>query len=206
MPTDNVEGFRPDTIKLLRDLNSAMYRLPGGNSLSDHDWHDAIGDIDKRPPTFDYAFRAMQPNDVGIDEFMTMCKLLNVEPYVTVNAGFGDARSAAEQVEYLNGSTSTRMGALRASNGHPEPYNVKYWNIGNEMYGYWQIGHTYLRYYALKHNFFAKAMRKADPSITILACGAMPDEMTVTGNARLATGKTQAEYGTEGDWTGGLLA
>ena len=78
----------------------------------------------------------MQPNDVGMDEFMTLCKLIDTEPYVTVNAGFGDAHSAAEEVEYLNGSVNTRLGAMRARNGHPEPYHVKYWNIGNETLGY----------------------------------------------------------------------
>jgi len=205
MPADNVHGFRPDTTALLRELNSGFYRLPGGNFLSDHDWHDAIGEPDKRPPTWDYAWNAMQPNDVGMDEFMEMCKLLNVEPYVTVNAGLGDDHSAAELVEYANGSVHTRLGALRAANGHPEPYHVRYWNVGNEPYGYWQIGHTALRYYEMKHNAFAKAMRRVDPSIVILASGAMPDEMTVTANARLVTGKVQAEYGTEADWTGGLL-
>lgn len=206
MPEDNVEGFRPDATRLLRELNSGFYRLPGGNFISDYDWRDAVGrDRDLRAPTWDYAWNAMQPNDVGMDELMTLCKLLGVEPYITVNAGLGDADSAAALVEYTNGSAHTRMGALRAANGHPEPYGVKFWDIGNEMYGFWQIGHTYLRYYALKHNAFAKAMRKADPSITLLACSAMPDEMTVTGNARLTTGKVQAEYGTEADWTGGLL-
>jgi alpha-N-arabinofuranosidase len=206
MPTDNILGFRPDTIRLLHDLDSGMWRLPGGNSLSDHDWRDAIGDPDKRPPTYDYAFSSMQPNDVGMDEFMTMCKLMNVEPYITVSSGFADPRSSAELVEYINGSTSTRMGALRAANGHPEPYKVKIWDIGNEMYGHWQIGHTYLRYYTIKHNFIAHAMLKADPTITLIGCGAMPDEMTVTGTARLITGKAQAEFGTESDWTGGMLA
>ena len=206
MPADNIHGFRPDTTHLLRELNSGMYRLPGGNFISDHDWHDAIGDPDKRPPTWDYAWNAMQPNDVGFDELMTLCQLLKVEPYITVNAGLGDDHSAAELVEYSNGSVDTVMGALRARNGHPEPYRVKYWNVGNEMYGFWQIGHTALRYYVLKHNAFAKAMRKVDPSITIIASGAMPDEMTVTSNARMVTGKVQAEYGTAADWTGGLLA
>jgi alpha-N-arabinofuranosidase len=206
MPADNIHGFRRDTTKLLHDLDSGFYRLPGGNFISDYDWRDAIGERDKRPPTMDYAWNAMQPNDVGIDEFMVLCKLLNVEPYITVNAGFGDADSAAALVEYTNGSVHTPMGALRARNGHPEPYGIKFWNIGNEMYGFWQIGHTALRYYALKHNAFAAAMRKADPSITLIASGAMPDEMTVTGNARLTTGKVQAEYGSEADWTGGLLA
>ena len=138
MPADNVQGFRPDTIALLRQLHSGMWRLPGGNFISDWNWYDSIGDIDKRPPMFDYAWNAMQTNDVGMDEFMTLCKLIGVEPYITVNAGFGDSHSAAEEVEYMNGSVDTRLGAMRAQNGHPEPYHVKFWNIGNEPYGYWQ--------------------------------------------------------------------
>lgn len=205
MPADNVHGFRPDTTRLLRDLNSGFYRFPGGNYISGYDWRDAIGDPDKRPPTWDYAWNVMQPNDVGMDELMELCKILNVDPYITVNAGFGDDRSAADQVEYMNGSVHTPMGALRAADGHAEPYHVKYWNIGNEPYGNWQLGRTALRYFIMKHNAFAKAMRAVDPSIVIIASGAMPDQMTVTNSARRATGKTQAEYGTDGDWTGGLL-
>lgn len=206
MPADNVQGFRPDTTTLLRELNTGMWRMPGGNFISGYDWHNTIGDPDKRPPTMDYAWHYVQPNDVGVDELMTLCKLLNVDPYFSVNAGFGDARDAAELVEYANGSTATPMGALRAKNGHPEPYHIKFWNIGNEMYGHWQLGHMALKYYTLKHNEFAVAMRKVDPTITILASGATPDEMTITGNAFLTTGKVQAEYGTAGDWDGGLLA
>jgi alpha-N-arabinofuranosidase len=206
MPADNLQGFRPDTVGLLRQLNSGFWRLPGGNFVSGHDWRDAIGDADKRPPIWDYAWNAMQPNDVGMDEFMVLCKLLDVEPYVTVNAGFGDARSAAELVEYANGSIRTPMGALRAHNGHPQPYRVRYWDVGNEPYGFWQLGYTPLRYFEIKHNAFVKAMRQVDPSITVLASGAMPDEMTVNGLARMVTGKVQAEFGSEADWTGGLLA
>ena len=78
---------------------------------------------------------AVQPNDIGTDEFMTLCRLLGVEPYITVNAGIGDAWSAAEYVEYANGEVSTPMGQLRAANGHPEPYDVKFWGIGNEAWG-----------------------------------------------------------------------
>jgi alpha-N-arabinofuranosidase len=206
MPADNLHGFRAETIGQLRQLNSGFWRLPGGNFLSDYDWRVGIGDPDKRPPTWDYAWNAMQPNDVGIDELMEMCKLLGVEPYITVNAGLGGAESAAEEVEYINGSTNTRMGALRARNGHPEPYHVKYWNVGNEPYGFWEIGWTPLRYWVMKHRDFVKAMRAVDPSITILASGAMPDEMTVTGNARMATGKVIGEFGTDADWTGGLFS
>lgn len=137
MPADNVEGFRPDTIALLRELHSGFWRLPGGNFLSDWSWYDGLGDRDKRAPMFDYAWNAMQPNDVGMDEFMTLCRLIGTEPYVTVNAGFGDAHSAAEEVEYMNGSAHTRLGAERARNGHPAPYHIKFWDIGNEPYGAW---------------------------------------------------------------------
>lgn len=208
MPVDNVQGFRPDTIALLRDLHAGMWRLPGGNFISDWNWYDSIGEIDKRPPVFDDAWHAMQTNDLGMDELMTLCKLIGVDPYITVNAGFGDSHSAAEEVEYLNGSVNTHMGAQRAKNGHPEPYRVKFWNIGNEPYGSWQHGHTDLKYFVLKHNEFAKAMRAVDPSIILLASGSMPDEMTVEGQPRTVGIKDpQVHFGDEQvDWTGGLLA
>ncbi len=208
MPADNVQGFRPDTIALLRDLHAGMWRLPGGNFISDWDWHDSVGDIDRRPPMFDHAWNAMQTNDVGMDELMTLCNLIGVDPYITVNAGFGDVNSAAQEVEYMNGSTATRMGALRAMNGHPEPYHVKFWDIGNEPYGSWQLGHTFLKYYVLKHNQFAHAMRAVDPSITLFASGAMPDEMTVEGQPRtMGIADPEVHFGDEElDWTGGLLA
>lgn len=206
MPADNVEGFRPDTIALLRELHSGFWRLPGGNFLSDWNWYDGLGDRDKRAPMFDYAWNAMQPNDVGMDEFMTLCKLIGTEPYVTVNAGFGDAHSAAEEVEYMNGSVHTRLGAERARNGHPAPYRIKFWDIGNEPYGTWQLGRTDLKYYVLKHNEFAKAMRKVDPSITLLASGNMPEPMDLTGEMRAKdVDNMKAVEGTPEDWTGGLL-
>ena len=135
MPADNVDGFRPDSIAALKSLRSGVYRFPGGNFVSAHEWRDAIGDPDRRPPTWDPVWRALQPNDVGTDEFITLCQLLDVEPYITVNAGTGDAWSAAQYVEYANGDASTPMGRLRAANGHPEPYHVKFWGIGNEMWG-----------------------------------------------------------------------
>ncbi|HEU5350858.1 MAG TPA: alpha-N-arabinofuranosidase [Terracidiphilus sp.] len=206
MPADNVNGFRPDTIALLRKLHSGFWRLPGGNFLSDWSWYNGVGPRDKRPPTFDYAWSAMQSNDVGLDEFMTLCRLIGVEPYITVNAGFGDAHSAAEEVEYMNGSVHTRLGAERARNGHPLPYGVKFWDIGNEPYGTWQLGRTDLKYYVLKHNEFAAAMRKADPSIVLLASGNMPEPMDLTGEMRANdVDNMRAVEGTPEDWTGGEI-
>jgi len=206
MPADNIRGFRPDTTGLLKQLRSGMYRFPGGNFLSAHEWRDAIGDPDRRPPRWDYVWSALQPNDVGTDEFLALCELLGVDAFISVNSGFGDAHSAAQLVEYVNGATDTPMGRLRAANGHPAPYKVKWWGIGNEMYGTWQFGHMALKQYVIKHNMFAKAMRAVDPTITLLATGATPDEMTVNRLSVALTGKVVADYGSDADWTGGLIA
>jgi len=205
MPADNVQGFRKDTTTLLRKINMGFWRY-GGNYTSGLIWYHIVGDIDKRPPDFDYAWNAMQPNDLGLDEFMTLCKLINVEPYISVNAGFGDSHSAAEEVEYMNGSVNTYMGAQRARNGHPEPYHVKLWNIGNEPWGSWQLGHTDLKYYVLKHNEFAKAMRAVDPSITLIASAMMLQNDNVPGPERAKyVGNLDPLYGSDADWTGGFL-
>jgi alpha-N-arabinofuranosidase len=205
MPADNIQGWRPEVIAVLKSLRSGLYRWPGGNFASAHDWRDAIGDPDQRPPIMDPVWRSLQPNDVGTDEFMTLCRLVEVEPYITVNSGFGEARSAAEYVEYANGPVTTRMGAMRAANGHPEPYRVKFWNIGNEMWGDWQFGYMPLAQYQVKHNLFAKAMRKVDPTIILIASGAMPDTMTGSKQSLKLGDKLIPDYLGPADWTGALF-
>lgn len=206
MPADNVDGFRPDTIALLKQINMGFWRY-GGNYTSGMIWYHTVGNRDKRPPDFDYAWNAMQPNDLGLDEFMTLCRLIHVEPYISVNAGFGDSHSAAEEVEYMNGSTATYMGAMRAKNGHPAPYHVKFWNIGNEPWGAWQLGRTDTKYFMLKHNEFAKAMRAVDPSIVLIASGRMLQDDGLRGDVRAKyDGNLQPLYGTDVDWTGNFLA
>jgi alpha-N-arabinofuranosidase len=205
MPADNVQGWRREVVEVLRSLRSGVYRWPGGNFVSAHDWRDAIGEPDRRPPTWDPVWSAVQPNDIGTDEFMTLCRLTGVEPYITVNSGFGDARSAAEYVEYANGPATTPWGARRAANGHPEPYRVRYWNIGNEMWGSYQYGYMPLPQYVVKHNLFAKAMRKVDPSIVLIASGAMPDTMTGSKESLKLGDKLIPDYLGPADWTGALF-
>lgn len=205
MPADNVEGFRREVVAALKQLRSGVYRFPGGNFVSAHEWRDAIGDRDRRPPRMDPAWNAVQPNDVGTDEFLTLCRLLDVEPYITVNAGFGDAWSAAQLVEYTNGAATTPMGRLRAANGHPQPYGVKFWGIGNEAWGEWQFGAMPLAQFVIKHNLFAEAMRRVDPTIKLIASGAMPDAMTGSKQALRLGGKLIPDPLGPADWTGGLL-
>ena len=207
MPANNLRGWRPDAMALLKSLRSGVYRFPGGNFVSAHEWRNAIGDPDQRPPTWDPVWRALQPNDIGTDEFMTMCQLLEVEPYITVNAGTGDAWSAAEYVEYANGAASTPMGKQRAANGHPEPYGVKFWGLGNEMWGIsYQYGAMKPNQFAFKQNEFAKAMRKVDPSIKLIASGAMPDTMTGSKESLNLGTNLVPPYLSAGDWSGMLFS
>jgi alpha-N-arabinofuranosidase len=171
MPADNIDGMRADTFAVLKELNAPMYRWPGGNFVSGYDWRDGIGDRDKRPPRTNPAWTGVEHNDFGFHEFIHFCRLLKAEPLVTVNTGFGDAYSAAAQLEYANGSTDTLMGALRAKNGDQEPFDVRYWAIGNEMWGRWQLGYMSLQHYVLKHNWVVDKMREVDPDIVPIASG-----------------------------------
>ncbi|HEV8215100.1 MAG TPA: hypothetical protein VGP95_04675 [Gemmatimonadaceae bacterium] len=207
MPADNIHGFRREVVTALASLRSGVYRFPGGNFVSGpFDWRDAIGDPDKRPPRWDPVWSALQSNDFGLDEFMTLCTLLDVEPYITVNAGFGDANSAAQEVAYANAPATTGMGRLRAANGHPRPYAIKYWGIGNEMWGDWQFGYLSLDQWIWKQRQFSRAMRTVDPTIKLVAPGAMPDAMTGSGMAKKLTGRIVAEPMGKADWSGALLS
>jgi alpha-N-arabinofuranosidase len=175
MPSDNIEGFRSDVLALLRELNSPVYRWPGGNFVSGYNWRDGIGDIDKRPPRKNPAWLGVEANDVGIHEFMRLCELINTEAYIAVNAGLGNSEEAMAEVQYTNGSETTPMGKLRASNGHPEPWKVRFWSIGNEMYGDWQLGHMSTDQFVVKNNDFADKMRSADPAIKLISVGDLGD-------------------------------
>jgi DUF1680 family protein/alpha-L-arabinofuranosidase len=171
MPADNIEGMRADTLKLLKELNASLYRWPGGNFVSGYDWRNGIGERDKRAPQRNPAWAGLEHNDFGFNEFIHFCRLVEAEPLVTVNTGFGDAYSAAAQLEYANGSIDKPMGSLRAKNGDPEPFNVRYWCIGNEMYGPWQLGFMKLEHYVRKHNWIVDKMRQVDPNIVTIASG-----------------------------------
>jgi alpha-N-arabinofuranosidase len=171
MPADNVEGFHPGLIKHIKEAGFKMVKWPGGNFVSTYYWRDGLGDPDQRPPRIMPDFNLAESNDMGLHEFMTFCRLIGAEPDLAINSGFGEATDAAEEVEYMNGSVDTPMGKLRAAHGHPEPYKIKYWTIGNEMYGPWQYGHMSLNQYCLKHNDIVTAMRKVDAKIKVTSAG-----------------------------------
>jgi len=171
MPGDNVRGLRADTLALLKQLKGTAYRWPGGNFVSGYDWRDGIGDRDRRPPRKNPAWTGVEHNDFGTDEFLDFCREIATEPIIAVNTGFGDWNSAAQWVEYCNTPAGTLAGGWRAKNGRAQPYGVKYWCVGNEMWGPFQLGFMQLAHYTIKHNLVADAMRKVDRSIKLVGVG-----------------------------------
>lgn len=196
MPGDNIDGMRRDTIELLKELDSPIYRWPGGNFVSGYNWRDGIGDRDRRPPRRNPAWTGVEHNDFGTDEFLAFCRLLGTEPMIAANTGLGDAYSAAQWVEYTNGSRATIGGGWRAANGNPAPYGVKYWCVGNEMWGNWQLGHMQLHHYTYKHNQVAEAMLAADSDLVLIASGDLERINRDTDPAQARRGVT---------WTEGML-
>jgi alpha-N-arabinofuranosidase len=171
MPADNLDGFRADVVEALRRIKPPVIRWPGGNFASGYDWRDGIGERDRRPPRWNRAWNQWEWNDVGTHEFLRLCELLGAAPYITVNAGEGNATEAAAWVEYCNGSADTRWGSVRAAHGHPAPWRVPIWSLGNEMYGDWQLGHLTATDYGLKAVEFARAMRAVDPGVKLIGDG-----------------------------------
>ena len=172
MPADNIKGFRADTIALLKELDAPVYRWPGGCFVGGYKWKPRVCDRDKRAPGMGSGPGKIENNEMGINEFIELCRVLDAEPLLVVDSGTGNTvEDVAEEVQYCNGSIDTPMGRLRAEMGYLEPFNIKWWGIGNEMYGYWQVGNIPVDKYPAKHNACAKAMLAEDDSIKIITVG-----------------------------------
>ncbi|PKN99856.1 MAG: hypothetical protein CVU42_05780 [Chloroflexi bacterium HGW-Chloroflexi-4] len=172
--TTDGSSLRQDTLELIKQLNPPMIRYPGGNFASGYHWEDGIGPKSNRPTRHDAAWQAEEINQVGTDEFLAFCELIGTEPVICVNDGSGTPEEAARWVAYCNDPATTEQGKRRAANGHPEPYKVKYWGIGNEVWGAWQIGTTSAEEYTKRLLRFIKAMRAVDPDIKLIVVGNHP--------------------------------
>ncbi|UQN08343.1 alpha-N-arabinofuranosidase [Deinococcus sp. QL22] len=176
-PLSDERGLRLDVMAALRETNYRIMRYPGGNFVSGYRWTDGIGPKAERPRRRALAWRSIETNQFGPHEFMEFARELGTEPMWAVNLGTGSIQDAADLVEYMNLPTGTLYSDLRAANGHPEPYGVKYWCLGNEMDGPWQIGQMDAATYAEKAVQAAKLMRWMDPSIKTIACGSSATSM-----------------------------
>ncbi|KAI1747857.1 glycoside hydrolase superfamily [Xylaria castorea] len=172
-------GFRRDVIDALRELDVPVIRYPGGNFCATYHWQDGVGPREKRPSRPELAWLGTETNQFGTDEFMAWLSVLSeglsggrrVEPYLCLNMGTGTLDEALAWVEYCNGTRDTYYANLRRAHGHAEPYRVKYWALGNEVWGPWQVGQMTADDYAKKAAQWAKALRLLDPDVVLVLCG-----------------------------------
>ena len=161
-PVSNIEGWRPDVVDAIRQVRPAVIRW--GGSVCDpggYRWKTGIGSRDLRLPFPNTVWGRIDSNDVGVDEFCQFCKLVDAEPLICLSFSDGP-QSAADLVQYCNGAADTPWGAKRAANGHPEPYGVKYWQLGNEISGNDDN-------YVNGCPAFCRAMKQADPDVRLLS-------------------------------------
>ena len=151
--------WRPDVVAALKAMTPGVIRF-GGSSLEVFEWDKCIGSWDTRVPYTTMPWRGLEPNFVGVEEFVQLCQYVGAEPLVCVRWTGRTPTDAAAEVEYFNGGPQTRWGKVRAQNGHAAPYGVKYWQIGNEIGG---------PQYDASVRAFAEAMRKVDPTLKVLS-------------------------------------
>lgn len=174
-------GFRQDVADLVRALDVPVLRYPGGNFVSGYNWEDGIGPRDKRPNRLDLAWRSIETNQVGIDEFVPWARSVGSEPMMAVNLGTRGLDAARNLVEYANHPSGTYWSDLRRRHGVAEPHGIRLWCLGNELDGPWQTGQKTAHEYARLAAQTAQAMRRVDPSIELVACGSSHSRMPTFG-------------------------
>ena len=170
-------GFRKDVIALVKELNVSIIRYPGGNFVSNYRWEDGIGLIEERPKRLDLAWRNVESNSVGANEFVHWCRRTGVEPMMALNLGTRGIESALDFLEYCNHPSGSYMSDLRIKHGYKEPHAIKVWCLGNEIDGNWQIGHKTAYEYGRLASETARAMLMMDPSLKLVSCGSSNTQM-----------------------------
>lgn len=180
-PSADGNGFRADVLALVKELGVTTVRYPGGNFVSGYNWRDGIGPRSERPRRLDLAWKSIETNQFGTDEFIDWCRAADVEPMLALNLGLGNVREALQLLEYVNHPGGTDLSDLRAANGHPSPHNVKLWCLGNELDGPWQLGAKSSGEYAALAASAANAMRMFDADLELIAVGSSNAEMPTFG-------------------------
>ena len=180
-PEADPQGFRSDVAALVRELDVPVIRYPGGNFVSGYNWEDGIGPVEDRPTRLDLAWRSLETNQVGVDEFVPWCRGVGGEPMMAVNLGTRGVDAARNLVEYCNIESGTEWSDLRRRNGAADPYGIRLWCLGNEMDGPWQIGHKTAEHYGQLAASAGRAMRRVDPSIELVVCGSSHPRMPTFG-------------------------
>jgi len=190
MPEGHFHGMRRDVIDCLKEMGVSLLRWPGGNFAGEYRWQDGLLPADMRAPLQAYTEIETQPythgydyHEIGINEFIALCKEVGADPFITINPVWNTPEENAAWVEYCNGSAETAYGKIRAQQGYPEPYHVKFWSLGNEMgYGHME-GSSVPGTYAALARLQADAMLAVDPTLNICSSGPYPNQDWATDSA-----------------------
>jgi alpha-N-arabinofuranosidase len=172
-PTADADGFRKDVMGLIKELNTPITRYPGGCYTDTWCWEDCVGP--DRPVRLDLAWEQKEPNTFGLHEFMRWARKVNTEPVITLNLSTRGIIEAGQLLEYCNFPGGTELSDRRRQNGADKPFNIRYWCLGNELYGDWEIGRKSAEQYGWLARETAKMMRKMDPEIKLILCGSPYD-------------------------------
>ncbi|KZE82701.1 alpha-N-arabinofuranosidase [Paenibacillus jamilae] len=175
--TSDESGFRNDVKELVKELDVPIIRYPGGNFVSGYNWEDGVGPVASRPRQLELAWRTVEPNEVGTNEFFKWAKDVGSEVMMALNLGTRGIDAARNLVEYCNHPGGSYWSDLRRSHGVEQPHKIKTWCLGNEMDGPWQIGHKTAVEYGRLAVESAKAMRLIDPDIELVSCGSSSSTM-----------------------------
>ena len=181
-PEADSDGFRQDVYKMVKELDMPLTRYPGGNFVSAYNWEDGIGPREKRPKRLDFAWKSLETNQFGTDEFMAWCQKAGTAPMIAVNLGTRGPAEAQSLVEYCNCNYGSYWSDLRRKYGREQPYAVKTWCLGNEIDGAWQAGHKNAGDYGKIALEAAKMMKNTDPSIELVVCGSSSMGMSTFGD------------------------
>lgn len=176
-PQADEEGFRKDVMEAVKEAGVSIIRYPGGNFVSGYDWEDGVGPKDSRPVRLDLAWKSLETNQFGTDEFMHFAEKSGAEPMMAVNLGVNGIKDALHYLEYCNFPGGTKYSDMRKDHGVEQPYGIKTWCLGNEMDGDWQLGHKTAEEYGRLAQETAKAMKLMDSSIELVSCGSSLNTM-----------------------------
>lgn len=180
-PFADEDGFRKDTLELVRELNVPIVRYPGGNFVSGYRWEDGVGPKEKRPRRLEPAWSVVETNEFGLNEFSDWADKAGTQVMMAVNLGTRGIQEAADLLEYCNLDKGTRMSELRREHGREKPYGFRLWCLGNEMDGPWQIGHKTAAEYGSLADETGKLMKTIDPAIELVVCGSSGSNMPTFG-------------------------
>jgi alpha-N-arabinofuranosidase len=170
-PLADADGFRTDVLDLVREMGVTMVRYPGGNFVSNYRWEDGVGPAENRPTRLDLAWRSIESNAFGLGEFMAWAEKAGVEPMMALNLGTRGTAEALDLLEYTNHPGGTARSDERRTHGAEDPYGVRLWCLGNELDGPWQMGHKTAHEYGRLAAETARAMKRFDPGLELVACG-----------------------------------